>query len=798
MEGKKSSIQVEVRINPRSDSVIENTTTTLTVGTKTYTFNKVHLTTSQVMLYNKSVKHLTEYFVEGYNCAVIAYGQTGSGKTYTMGMTHEDTTGVVPQALRHIFKKCSEVSCSFIEVYNEEVIDLFSSHKTPLNLREVHGEITVAGVSEMVLKSYEEGLEALRKGSLERTTKFTNMNSKSSRSHAIFTVFHKAEVNDLFMTSKFSFVDLAGSERLKRTLCAGDRVREGISINSGLLALGNVISALFKGSPHVPFRDSKLTRILQSCLNGYVLMIACVSSSYADISETHNTLKYANRAACIETKVKMNVQVDSSKFAMLMLKKEIQKLKTENQMLKERFRKSTSIDMDELMYENRMLKSEIETLKSRSDGGRENITQEMLKVPFVQNLVNENSRLKEEVLHLKRLEDFSRPDSSSSSDSSVFRTQKLFNRMENGDIIKDELDDMEGFVEISTKDDRSHSDGEGKEIETDGGGISPMAAISKYVDSLEISDTRVVDVKENGPAEGHRRMVTFDLQGDKKRYALFTPRKEKIKMKTGVERRLKGYVPTALTLFNSSVVFASIDNKVRQWGEELSVLFSEDGVRCLEAGENLMYSARGVLKSFDHRYGTRPLHAFRSEISAFICRDECVYTGHEDGSLCVFDIRKGSIVASEKIHSGTVFCIEKIGDRIYSGSRDHTISCYSDGFSILSPPHLDSVQGLVRYKGELISVGRDSSLKRWRDGCIVKTVPYAHDSWIKCCGAMDDWFLSGSKDGTLRFWDFCGDSVFCVGKMKMDGSINSIVCGEGSLYVGSQNKEIVEIKCRYD
>lgn len=777
MEGTKNSIQVEVRINPRLESVVDSSATALTVGTKTYTFSKVHLTTSQMQLYSKSVWRLTEAFVRGYNCTVMAYGQTGSGKTYTMGITHEESTGIVPQALRHVFKECAEVCCSFIEVYNEEVIDLFSSHKTPLSLREVHGEITVAGVSEVVLRSYEEGVDALRRGSLERTTKSTNMNSKSSRSHAIFTLFHRSEADGLFVTSRFSFVDLAGSERLKRTLCAGDRAREGISINTGLLALGNVISALYRKSPHIPFRDSKLTRILQSCLSGYILMVACVSSSHADINETHNTLKYASRAASIEMHVKMNVQVDSSKFAVLQLKKEIQKLKTENQMLRERHRKSMHANVEELVAENRMLRVAAEGHETRRDDRREDLAQEVLKSPFVQNLIDENQRLSEEIQELRLR----------ASEAVAFKTR-----------IPSKEIGVSGKEEPCTRRPSASGIREGEASEEKK--ASPISSIARSVDSLEISNTaEVVDVPERPRLEKmHKRVVTFDLEAGTKKYALFTPRKERITMSTTVQGRLTGYLPTAFALADSALVFASIDNKVRQWREEATVLFAEDGVRCLEAADTLVYSARGLLKSFDARAGTRPLHAFRSEISALAVRDNQILTGHEDGSLSVFDVRGGALLFSEKAHSGTVFCIEKVADRIYTGSRDHTIRCYKDGFNTLSPPHLDSVQGLLAYRGDLVSLGRDCSLKRWRDGAIVKTVPYAHDSWIKCGAAMQESFVTGSKNGTLRFWDFSDNSVFCVGKLKTNGAVNAVLSSSQNAYAGCQNKEIILVRCSYD
>ncbi|AFN82936.1 kinesin-like protein [Encephalitozoon romaleae SJ-2008] len=811
MEERRNTIQVEVRINPRLDNVIESTPTALTVGTKTYGFNRVHLTTSQMQMYDRSVRHLTESFLEGYNCTVMAYGQTGSGKTYTMGMTHEDMTGIVPQSLNHIFKSCQEINCTFIEVYNEEVIDLFSKHKMPLSLREVNGEITIAGATEVALRSYQDGIEALKKGSLERTTKSTNMNSKSSRSHAIFILSHRREIDGSFVTSKFSFVDLAGSERLKRTLCAGDRAKEGISINSGLLALGNVISALFKKSSHIPFRDSKLTRILQSCLSGYVLMIACVSSSHADISETHNTLKYASRAASIETMVKMNVQIDGSKFTTLLLKKEIQKLKVENQMLKERFRKESRVNIEDLISENRMLKSKVEALSFEKDDKREDIIQEILKHPFVQNLIDENQRLKDMVGKISKDLERQKPlgidnrlsagehnknlgvDKGNGLENKTNSPENDFSKKNNEDHLNISVD-LDKSEEMFNRN-KIQSESQGKEE------YSKIDTIRKYVDSLEISDTcEVIEEQETEPkaSKAHKRVVSFDLERNTKKYALFTPRKEKITMATTVEDKLVGYLPTALTLFGSHLVFASIDNKIRSWDDRVETLFTEEGVRCIEGFDTLLYTTRGILKRFDPRSGSRPLYGFRSEVSALFSRDNYILTGHEDGTLSILDQRNSKLVFSEKAHSGTVFCIEKIGSDIYTGSRDHTVRCYSNEFTTLSPPHLDSVQGLLCYNDNLISFGRDCSIRRWKNKSIVKTVPYAHDSWVKCGAAMKDSFVTGSKDGMLRFWDFWDNSVFCVGKLKAGGAINSLVWNGEVVYVGCQNKEILAIKCRYD
>ncbi|KAF7337943.1 Kinesin-domain-containing protein [Mycena venus] len=364
-------------------------------------------------------------FDQGFNCTILAYGQTSSGKTHTMTGVDLDADpsdpnngmGIIPRAVSTIFSAAKQlredragawtyqIKSSFIEIYNEDLIDLLTDDtggaRREVQIREdKEGHIIWGGLREVAVKNPNEVMTLLRKGSSIRRTNETDMNSQSSRSHAIFSLTltqrkfqgsgppprsssplpangrspsrlarpgsvyaggsaggsrvasptgtrpatpsfasamgrgglrpssalgHTSEsrnsVDDdggewLTIVSKFHFVDLAGSERLKRTAAAGERVKEGISINSGLLALGNVISAL--GDPsrakahmsHVPYRDSKLTRLLQDSLGGnaHTLMIACVSPAEWNVGETVNTLKYANRARNIKNSAVVNAR----------------------------------------------------------------------------------------------------------------------------------------------------------------------------------------------------------------------------------------------------------------------------------------------------------------------------------------------------------------------------------------------------------------------------------------------------------------------------------------------------------
>ncbi|BBN17879.1 hypothetical protein Mp_7g17660 [Marchantia polymorpha subsp. ruderalis] len=284
-------------------------------------------------VYNDCVKPLVDSCIAGYNATVLAYGQTGSGKTHTMGCGNntsllEEELGILPRAIRQLYEAIEErtnqaeflVKCAFVEIYNEEVKDLLHPD-TPsklISIREdANGDIILAGVKEEVVTNFESMIRFLEHGSVFRTTGSTLMNQQSSRSHAIFTIIvEQRAVQDGApgtdcITAKFHLVDLAGSERAKRTGAVGLRFKESVTINCGLLALGNVISALGderKRGHHVPYRESKLTRLLQDSLGGNsrTCMIACISTADTNFEETLNTLKYANRARNIHNKPIIN------------------------------------------------------------------------------------------------------------------------------------------------------------------------------------------------------------------------------------------------------------------------------------------------------------------------------------------------------------------------------------------------------------------------------------------------------------------------------------------------------------
>ncbi|KAG1937120.1 kinesin-like protein KIN-4C [Pimephales promelas] len=316
---------------------------------KAFTYDYVFdPTTEQEEVFNSAVSPLLSGLFKGYHATVLAYGQTGSGKTFSMGGTYtseqenEPTVGVIPRVIRRIYQeksKCADceflLTVSYLEIYNEEILDLLctSKDKPVISIREDPKDgIKIVGLTEKDVFTAHEMVSCLELGNSARTVGSTAMNASSSRSHAIFTISleqrRKGDKSDV-MVSKLHLVDLAGSERQKKTKAEGDRLKEGISINRGLLSLGNVISALgdeSKKGTFVPYRDSKLTRLLQDSLGGnsHTLMIACVSPADSNIEETINTLRYADRARKIKNKPVLNV--DPRALEMKRLKQQVQDL----------------------------------------------------------------------------------------------------------------------------------------------------------------------------------------------------------------------------------------------------------------------------------------------------------------------------------------------------------------------------------------------------------------------------------------------------------------------------------------
>ena len=282
--------------------------------------------TTQAEVYEATTRNLLDSVLDGYNATVFAYGATGCGKTHTITGTVQ-APGVIFLTMQELFERISEIgdekhteiSLSYLEIYNETIRDLLvpGGSKQSLMLREdANQAVSVAGLTSHHPQNVQEVMDMIVRGNEYRTMSPTEANATSSRSHAVLQINvsqkdRNADINEPHTMATLSIIDLAGSERASATKNRGERLQEGANINKSLLALGSCINALCdpRKKNHVPYRNSKLTRLLKFSLGGNckTVMIVCVSPSSQHFDETQNTLRYANRAKNIQTKVTRNV-----------------------------------------------------------------------------------------------------------------------------------------------------------------------------------------------------------------------------------------------------------------------------------------------------------------------------------------------------------------------------------------------------------------------------------------------------------------------------------------------------------
>mmetsp|Transcript_23582 Transcript_23582/g.22728 ORF Transcript_23582/g.22728 Transcript_23582/m.22728 type:complete len:780 (-) Transcript_23582:114-2453(-) len=363
MSKPDESVKVVVRIRPMSAEeerngnliaaeafpdrgliVVRNPKASDSEPPKNFSFDSVFASSvEQKHIYDTCAAGVVDSVLSGYNGTIFAYGQTGAGKTHTMEGRPDPPflRGIIPNSFQHIFDHISSASdfqflvrASYLEIYNEEIRDLLSKDpKNSLELKEnLDTGVYVKDLTSFVVKNVTEIDHVMQAGKKNRSTGATLMNQTSSRSHSIFTIVIEcmdlAGKGDHIRVGKLNLVDLAGSERQSKTGATGDRLKEATKINLSLAALGNVISALVDGkSSHIPYRDSKLTRLLQNSLGGNAKTVMCANCGPADYNydETLSTLRYANRAKNIKNKPKIN---EDPKDAMLReYQDEIKKLK---------------------------------------------------------------------------------------------------------------------------------------------------------------------------------------------------------------------------------------------------------------------------------------------------------------------------------------------------------------------------------------------------------------------------------------------------------------------------------------
>ncbi|CAN8275297.1 unnamed protein product [Cochlearia groenlandica] len=364
-----SGVKVIVRMKPPNKSeeddmiVHKISKDSLTIGGHCFTFDSIlDPNSTQEQMFQLVGDPLVENCLSGFNSSVFAYGQTGSGKTYTMwgpanGML-EEQRGLTPRVFEHLFARIKEEQvkhadrqlnyqcrCSLLEIYNEQITDLLDPSQKNLMIRvEVKSGVYVENLSEEYVENLKDVSCLLIKGLGNRRTGATSVNAESSRSHCVFTCVVESRCKSVadgissFKTSRINLVDLAGSERQKLTGAGGERLKEAGNINRSLSQLGNLINILAEisqtGKPrHIPYRDSRLTFLLQESLGGNakLAMVCAISPSQSCKSETFSTLRFAQRAKAIQNKAVVNeVMQDDVNFlrgVICQLKNELQRIK---------------------------------------------------------------------------------------------------------------------------------------------------------------------------------------------------------------------------------------------------------------------------------------------------------------------------------------------------------------------------------------------------------------------------------------------------------------------------------------
>jgi len=379
----------------------------ISIGGKVYSYDKVFKPNcTQEQVYNVAAKPIVKDVLSGYNGTIFAYGQTSSGKTHTMEgvMGDPHLEGIIPRIVGDIFSYIYNmdenlefhIKVSYFEIYMDKIRDLLDVTKTNLAVHEDKNRVPyVKGATERFVSSPEEVMEVIEDGKANRHVAVTNMNEHSSRSHSVFLIHIKQEhvESQKKLSGKLYLVDLAGSEKVSKTGAEGAVLDEAKNINKSLSALGNVISGLADGSAYVPYRDSKLTRILQESLGGNArtTMVICSSPASYNESESRSTLMFGQRAKTIKNVIIVNEELTADEWKARFererkrntdLKALIDKLNSELG----RWRAGQSVSADEQLV--------VKPDALSSSASTQNLTQMLAPVPVMAGSVTDDERVR--------------------------------------------------------------------------------------------------------------------------------------------------------------------------------------------------------------------------------------------------------------------------------------------------------------------------------------------------------------------------------------------------------------------
>ncbi|KAI9179346.1 Kinesin-like protein kip2 [Blastocladiella emersonii ATCC 22665] len=342
-----------------------------------FAFDHVYEGSNNALLYSEAVKTLVYSTMEGFNGTVFAYGQTSSGKTYTM-MGTDSEPGVIPQAVHDVFQyiKLSEgrreflLRVSYLEIYNESIRDLLAPDTRDLRIHEDRKRgVYVSPLKEEIVTNPTQVMKVIARGEANRHVSTTDYNEHSSRSHTLFQMViesresavngqGQARSGKTVKISSLNLIDLAGSEKAATNV---DRRKEGSYINRSLLTLGSVIAKLTEErATHIPYRDSKLTRILQSSLSGNarVTVVCTISPSSNNLEESTNTLKFAARVKQVVTRAHTNHVMDD-KALLQKYRKEISELKEKLMMTNQAFERERQLELMQIKAEKEKYEEEL-------------------------------------------------------------------------------------------------------------------------------------------------------------------------------------------------------------------------------------------------------------------------------------------------------------------------------------------------------------------------------------------------------------------------------------------------------